>query len=124
MRTMNRRWVVFGLWSLVSGPWSVCWAESLSDLNMQDFSQKKVQTTAPARSPFIPQHTGKEELLVQDLRLTGVAYSEGESYALVSGSIVRINDRLGAYRVSTIERNRVVLRKLDETVILRMEGTL
>ncbi|MBI4367433.1 MAG: hypothetical protein HY543_11490 [Deltaproteobacteria bacterium] len=100
-------------------------AESLSDLNMQQFQEKKeAQTVAPARSPFMPQRVGKEELLVQDLRLTGVAYSEAESYALVSGTLVQVGDRLGGYRVTVIERTRVVLRKLDETVILKLEGAL
>ena len=113
--------LVYGLWSIVHG---VAWAESLSDLNMQGFEQKKVQSVTPMRSPFVPQQVGKEELLVQDLRLSGVAYTQGESYALISGSIVRVGDRMGGYRVSIIERMRVVLRKLDETVVLRMEGAL
>jgi hypothetical protein len=99
-------------------------AESLSDLNLQDFTQKKVTTVTPTRSPFIPQRGGKEDLLVQDLRLTGIAYAEGAAFALVSGAIVRVGDRLGGYRVSTIERSRIILRKLDETVVLRMEGAL
>lgn len=99
-------------------------ADSLSDLNMQDFTQKKTTTVTPTRSPFIPQHGGKEDLLVQDLRLTGIAIREGKAYALVSGSIVSEGDRLGGYRVGTIERSRVILRKLDETVVLRMEGAL
>lgn len=99
-------------------------AESLSDLNMQDFTPKKTEAVTPTRSPFIPQRGGKEDLLVQDLRLTGVAYREGKSYALVSGNVVSEGDRLGGYRVGTIERTRVILRKLDETVVLRMEGAL
>ena len=113
--------LVYGLWSIVHG---VAWAESLSDLNMQGFEQKKVQSVTPMRSPFVPQQVGKEELLVQDLRLSGVAYTQGESYALISGSIVRVGDRMGGYRVSIIERMRVVLRKLDETAELRMERAL
>lgn len=99
-------------------------ADSLSDLNMQDFSQRKVQTVNPSKSPFVPQRTAKEELLVQDLRLSGVAYSEGEAYALVSGTVVRVGDHLAGYRVGAIERTRVVLRKLDETVVLQMEGAM
>lgn len=103
---------------------AIVFAESLSDLNVQDFTQKKEKTVAPARNPFVPARTEKEQMLVQDLRLSGVAYAEGEAYALVSGSIVRVGDRLGGYRVSVIERERVVLRKLDESVILKMEGAL
>lgn len=99
-------------------------AKSLSDLNLDEFQEQKTETTAPAMNPFLPPRVAKEELLVQDLRLTGVAYTEGEAYALVSGMIIRVGDRISEYRVSTIERSRVILRKLDETVVLRLEGAL
>ncbi|MBI2345915.1 MAG: hypothetical protein HYV03_03355 [Deltaproteobacteria bacterium] len=121
---MNRAMIVFLIVAACCAMPVAGSAESLSDLNLQGFEQKKSEVVTPARSPFVPQQAGKEELLVQDLRLTGVAYREGEAYALVSGNVVTVGDRLGGYRVSSIERHRVVLRKLDETVVLRLEGTL
>lgn len=109
------------LWCTVAGG---AQAGSLSDLNREQFDQKfEVKETTP-ESPFVPKSVAKEELLVQDLQLNGVALGMSTGYALISGHVVRMGDRLAGYRVRYIGDDQVVLQRLDEQVVLRMQGGL
>ncbi|MBI4237900.1 MAG: hypothetical protein HY696_05715 [Deltaproteobacteria bacterium] len=121
MKTVLRAGSVLMLCGWVFGTVS---AGSLSDLNREQFDQKfEVKETTP-ESPFVPKSVAKEELLVQDLQLNGVALGQSTGYALISGHVVRMGDRLAGYRVRYIGDDQVVLQRLDEQVVLRMQGGL
>lgn len=101
------------------------WAQSLSDLDWEGFERQsegfKVQ---PHTDPFASGVVAADDLSVEDLQLTGIAYSgkSGKSYALISGYLVRPGDRIAGYRVDKIEKDRVRLKRLDEMFILSLGG--
>jgi hypothetical protein len=101
------------------------WAQSLSDLDWEGFEQQSVGLRIqPHTDPFARGVVTADELTVEELQLTGVAYSDrtDKAYALISGYLVRPGDRIAGYRVDKIEKNRVRLRRLDEVVILSLGG--
>jgi hypothetical protein len=101
------------------------WAQSLSDLDWEGFERQseglKVQ---PHTDPFASGVVAADDLSIEDLHLTGIAYSAttGKSYALISGYLVKPGDRIAGYRVDKIEGNRVRLRRLDEVFVLTLGG--
>ncbi|GEM_PF-6026449 len=97
----------------------------LSDLNVPAFQKETAPVGGPAvESPFVPKEVGKEELLVQDLRLTGIAIGASSGFALISGNVVQLNDQLAGYHVRQIATDHVVLQHLDKRVVLRLQGGL
>lgn len=97
----------------------------LSDLDIETFQKQaeKFQEQTIA-NPFA---TGggsntAEDLSVEDLVLNGVVLGNDEQYALISGYLVRSGDTIAGYKVESIEELRVVLKRLDVTYILTMEG--
>ena len=100
-------------------------AQSLSDMDLSSFerqssSQPEVQAHT---NPFSSGVSAAEDLAVEDLQLTGIVYrSEAESYALVSGYLVRPGDRIAGYRVDKIEKDRVRLKRLNEVIVLALGG--
>lgn len=100
------------------------YANPLSELNIQDFEKRSKESAPTLESPFVPKQTAKEEILVEDLKLSGVAIGDGESFALVSGNVLQLGDRIAGYRVKQISRDGVVLQRLDKRLVLRMEGSV
>lgn len=105
--------------------WSVANARNLSDLNRESFEGDKAEEPTDAgESPFVPKSKTKEELTIDDLILTGVAVGQQESFALISGVMVRVGERVAGHRVRQIGLDHVVLQQLDKRVILRLQGGL
>ena len=99
-------------------------AQSLSDLNWEGFKKDaggpEVQTHT---DPFASGVSAAEDLMVEDLQLTGIVYnSPSDSYALISGYLVRPGDLIAGYRVDAVEKDRVRLKRLEDVFILVLGG--
>ena len=58
-----------------------------------------------------------------ELNLEGIVWSRnGDSYAIVGGSVVRAGDVLGDYKVKTIEKTRVILDRGGEESVINLRG--
>ena len=74
------------------------------------------------RDPFIPLVTPDGRLLklekeesASGLLLDGIIYDEhGLSYAIVNAEVVKVSDKVGAYQVLKIEKNKVIFIKGGE----------
>jgi len=100
-----------------------CLAQWISDLNRQAFEDliKGMEKHAPA-SPFAAGVSTAEDLTIEDLVLTGVVRNDARSYALISGYLVQVGDRIAGFRVDSIETGKVVLKRFDEAYVLTMGG--
>lgn len=53
------------------------------------------------------------------LNLEGIVWSKGnDSYAIISGTVVKTGDMLGDYKVINISRNQVTLNRGGEDIVL------
>lgn len=98
-------------------------AAPISDLNKQMFY--KVTRSEPEHrksSPFADRVSTPEELVVEDLQLLGVVVSNSRAYALISGYVVKEGDIVAGYKVTSIDRDQVVLKRLDEVFVLSLGG--
>lgn len=125
MRRMgNRRSVLGGMTVLVVLLWcGGAAAQSLSDLDWEGFEQHsggaKVQSHT---DPFASGAVAADDLSVEDLQLTGIVYNSGESFALISGYLVKPGDRIAGFRVDRVDKDIVRLKRLDEVYILALGG--
>lgn len=55
-------------------------------------------------------------------RLSGVVYSEAESYCLINGKVVKVGEEIGNARVEKISPDEVVLNSSGETIVLPVEA--
>lgn len=99
-------------------------AQSLSDIDLSTFEQQQAGEGGQAHTnPFASGAVAADDLAVEDLQLTGIVYrSEAESYALISGYLVRTGDRIAGYRVDAIEKDKVALRRVNEVLVLALGG--
>ena len=86
------------------------------------------------RNPFIPLISAdgrilqldKEERPSQDILIDGIIYDKfGRSYAIVNGEVASVGDRVGAYRVLKIEKDKVIFLNKDgqaRVVVIYKEG--
>lgn len=114
---MKKRLIIFALLSLPAA----IFAESLSDLDLRTFQEKAAPPSEGVKSPFAAQKPLPSDLLVEDLRLSGVVYNSKDSFALVNGYILKEGDEIAGYKVKLIEHDHLVLRQLDQVHILRLE---
>jgi len=96
-------------------------ASSLSELNTKGFQDRTAPAVKTSENPFIKQNISTEDLVVEDLHLTGIIYNPSESYALISGFVLKEDEGIAGYKVKVIERDHVVLRQLDLVKVLRLE---
>lgn len=84
------------------------------------FAQEQfIHDSKNKRDPFIPLVTPDGRLLKLDseegatgLLLEGIIYDKyGLSYAIVSGEVIKVGDKLGDYQVFKIEKNKVIFLK-------------
>ena len=63
------------------------------------------------------------ELILTDLTLEGIMVSSKveASIAIINGRIIKIHDRIGPFQVEMILKDRVVLKKDQETVQLKLK---
>lgn len=101
----------------------ICFAGTMSELNIQTFEKEKIISEGGiGSSPFAPAKPSPQELLVEDLFLTGVAIGGGRNYALISGYILQEGDAIAGLRVKQIMHKKVVLQHLDRIHTLYLEG--
>ncbi len=81
------------------------------------------------RDPFIPLVDKEGNLLpemrpigsLEELNLQGILWNEkGESYAIISGTVLRVGDALLDYKVIKIEQKGVVLTRAGEEVTINL----
>lgn len=99
-------------------------AQSISDLNWAGFKENlgepEVQTHT---DPFASGVSAAEDLMVEDLQLSGIVYASPEdSYALISGYLVKPGDLIAGYRVDAVEKDRVRLKRLEDIFVLVLGG--
>ena len=81
------------------------------------------------RDPFIPLVTPDGRLLKLDseegatgLLLEGIIYDKyGLSYAIVSGEVIKVGDKLGDYQVFKIEKNKVIFLKEGRSLEIELK---
>lgn len=62
------------------------------------------------------------DLLISDLTLEGIIFDpSGKNLAIINGNVVKPNDKLGAFIISRIEKNEVILLKGQESFVLRLK---
>ncbi|HOW35923.1 MAG TPA: hypothetical protein PL155_05875 [Candidatus Omnitrophota bacterium] len=62
------------------------------------------------------------DVLVSDMALEGIIYDpNGNSLAVINGTVVKVNNRIGLYVVSKIEEKKVTLLKGEEKFILELK---
>jgi len=96
-------------------------ASSLSDLDVKSFQQRTAPTVKGMENPFIKQNISMKDVMLEDLNLNGIVYNPSESFALISGFVVKEGDDIGGYKVKLIERDHVILKNLDQVKVLRLE---
>lgn len=94
------------------------YAISLSDLAIEELVSSK---DSGARNPFTPGVT-EEEFDPQSLVIEGIIIGSDVKYALISGQIFSVNDRIGSFTIKDIKPGRVILSQLEDTYTIRMEG--
>ncbi|PJC64273.1 MAG: hypothetical protein CO021_04520 [Deltaproteobacteria bacterium CG_4_9_14_0_2_um_filter_42_21] len=100
--------------------------ESLSDIDMETFRDHAAKFE-PAKivNPFSTgQSSNLDELTIEDLDLTGIVLNEAEQYALVNGHLLKVGDGIAGHKVESILPEKVILRRLDITFTLSIEGRL
>ena len=108
------------LFSVLCFPFSIHASSSLSDLAVEGLEREFVSTGG--RNPFTPAEKG--EMDAATLVLEGLVYSKTVRIGLLSGQVVRLQDKVGRYTVSKIEPGEVVLTAETEEQRIRMEGYL
>lgn len=99
-------------------------SDSLSDLYIKGFKSGDPMQIKNQRSPFMNSNPSKKDLAAEDLQLTGVAYNSNIAFALISGHIVTEGEFIGNFRVTSVRSGEVVLKRLDETYVLKLGGGL
>jgi hypothetical protein len=62
------------------------------------------------------------DFVISDLTLEGVMYGENNtSLAIINGKIVKVNEKMGKYIVSSIEQDKVILTKSDKVFELKLK---
>lgn len=83
------------------------------------------------RDPFIPLVDKEGNLLPEirpvtaavELNLEGIVWSDkGESYAIISGVVLRAGEMIGDYTVKKIEKSRVTLMRGGEVFTINLRG--
>jgi len=101
-------------------------AKSLSDLSWEQF--KSISGLSEEKSindPFAGSGVFSNDMSVEELQLYGIAYNtEHDAYALISGYMVRLGDKIAGYKVYSISKNKVKLKRLNSIYVLTLGGGL
>ena len=108
---------------VVLGGMAQAHADSFSEVNTGLFqSLSRSGTPAGWKDPFAAGASSAQDLVIEDLQLMDVTIGQTKSYALVSGFVVEKGDIIAGFKVHSIGRERVVLKRLDEIYVLNMGG--
>lgn len=117
---MARRILIFTLIFFTCGS---AFAQSLSDMDIVGLERQTESKTISHTNPFSGGTQSAEDMAIEDLQLAGIVYkSPAEGYALISGYLVKNGDKIAGYKVDKIEKDRVTLRRLDDIIVLAIEG--
>lgn len=120
---MKKHVLLIGLTIFAIASIGKLFAQPLSDLDIAAFENlSKGEAKRAPTSPFAPSVSNAEDLTLEDLVLTGITMNESRAYALISGYLVQRGDRIAGFKVDSIEKGRVVLRRMDEVYVLTMGG--
>lgn len=98
-------------------------AASISDINKKMFYKvTRPGTIQRESSPFAQGGTAPEDLVIEDLQLVGVIIGDNSAYALISGYVVEEGEIIAGYKVTSIDRDSAVLKRLDEVFVLNLGG--
>lgn len=100
------------------------YAQSISDIDLDGFKKLNPQVDVQEHTdPFSSGVAPAENMMVEDLKLYGIAYrSPSESFALISGYLVRPNDSIAGYRVQKIETTKVFLSRVGSAPLMLSLG--
>jgi hypothetical protein len=79
------------------------------------------------RDPFNPLISKSGQILIsrkieaKNLVLNGIIYSPQKSIVVINGEILKEKDKVGDYTIFKIEEKRVILKKKDKEIILKLE---
>ncbi len=101
-----------------------CHAQSLSDMQWEKFVGLSAgQNVKTHTDPFAGGVSSAEDLSIEELNLTGIVYgSDEDAYALISGYLVRVGDKIASYKVDLIEKDKVRLKRVDDVYVLTLGG--
>lgn len=101
---------------------SLLCAQTMSELNLKEFDKEPFDLDIKQQNPFAPTRTFSHDLTEEDLFLTGTAVGTYDSYALISGHVVKEGGSIAGLTVKSIGRNQVVLQHLDRVIKLNLAG--
>ena len=92
--------------------------------------QQPIPSSPLRRDPFwyqheagpAPQTTAPRPAPEQGFRLEGTLIRDGKGYALVSGKIVGVGERVGAYEIVAVGNSEVTVRTGGSTKTIRLLG--
>ncbi|MBI5026584.1 MAG: hypothetical protein HZC12_07645 [Nitrospirae bacterium] len=102
----------------------MCWAEGLSDINIQALNEKK--TLHWGRDPFVREIDGKGPeregiALPARVRLNGIISNGQKSVAIINGNFLRKGDMIDGLLLTDIMRDRVIFDRKGAKTELTIE---
>lgn len=98
-------------------------SQGMSELDVKGFNRSNdISELGGTKNPFAPTRSSPQDMILEDLYLSGVALGSGRNFALISGYTVREGDSVAGLRVKAIYKDRVVLQDLDKVHTLYIEG--
>ncbi|MBF0106273.1 MAG: hypothetical protein HQM16_13215 [Deltaproteobacteria bacterium] len=92
--------------------------DSLSDLAIEELVSTQGFGT---RNPFMP-GSAEEEFDPTSLLIQGIIVGPDIEYALISGQMFMVGDRIGYFTIKEIRPGRMILTQLEDEYVVRMEG--
>jgi hypothetical protein len=63
-----------------------------------------------------------ESIEISDMTLEGIIFDpQGERLAIINSKIVKVSDHIGGFLVSSIEQDKVILKKEETTFVLKLK---
>jgi hypothetical protein len=96
-------------------------------VSLRIYSQTKYPYSDSERDPLLPLVTKTGQILLRKpagtkgLVLKGIVYADGASEAIIGEEIFKENDKVGEYQIKKIGKNKVILKKDKELLILKLE---
>lgn len=100
-------------------------AEPLSDLDLETLKPNQGGNESVGelpKNPFVPGIQTLNDISLQDLVLSGIIYSESQSWAMINGQMIQKGEKLAGYEVSDIQSNSIFLKQGDLTYELKLSG--
>ena len=97
------------------------YAISFSEINRPVFKQlSRPGSIQQQANPFVEGAASTDDLVIEDLQLMGIAIGRDRAYAIVNGLVIEEGDSIAGFKVASITRNEVLLKRLDEIFVLSL----